>query len=72
MKAGQPDIGRRYGGQRQAVRRFPARLSERHRKSCAVADIMVPNMTEAALLVGGAYQEGRTTRRTLKTVCQAC
>ena len=37
---------------------FPPDFPEGMKKLCAAADIIVPNMTEAALLVGGAYREG--------------
>jgi pyridoxine kinase len=37
---------------------FPPDFPKGMKKLCAVADIMVPNMTEAALLVGDAYREG--------------
>ena len=37
---------------------FPPDFPKGMKKLCAVADIIVPNMTEAALLVGDAYREG--------------
>lgn len=37
---------------------FPPDFPEGMRKLCAHADIIVPNMTEAALLVGDEYREG--------------
>ena len=37
---------------------FPPDFPEGMKKLCAMADIIVPNMTEAALLVGDAYREG--------------
>jgi len=37
---------------------FPPDFPEGMKKLCAAADIIVPNMTEAALLVGDAYREG--------------
>ena len=37
---------------------FPPDFPEGMKKLCAYADIIVPNMTEAALLVGDEYREG--------------
>jgi len=37
---------------------FPPDFPKGMKKLCAAADIIVPNMTEAALLVGDAYREG--------------
>ncbi|HWR23208.1 MAG TPA: pyridoxamine kinase [Feifaniaceae bacterium] len=40
---------------------FPKNFPEGMRKLCAAADCIVPNMTEAALLLGEPYQEGPYT-----------
>jgi pyridoxine kinase len=37
---------------------FPSDFPQGMKKLCAMADIIVPNMTEAALLVGDTYREG--------------
>lgn len=41
---------------------FPDNFPDGMRKLCAKADIIVPNLTEAALLVGQAFKEGPYTR----------
>jgi pyridoxine kinase len=41
---------------------FPDNFPDGMRKLCAKADIIVPNLTEAALLTGQAYKEGPYTR----------
>lgn len=45
---------------------FPAGM----RKVCALADVIVPNMTEAALLLGIPYEEGPYTQAYIKTILQ--
>jgi pyridoxine kinase len=45
---------------------FPAGM----RKLCACADIIVPNMTEAALLAGDDYHEGPYTRGDIESLLQ--
>ncbi len=45
---------------------FPAGM----RKVCALADVIVPNMTEAALLLGIPYEEGPYTQECIKTLLQ--
>lgn len=45
---------------------FPAGM----RKVCALADVIVPNMTEAALLLGIPYEEGPYTQEYIKTILQ--
>lgn len=41
---------------------FPDNFPDGMRRLCALADVVVPNMTEAALLVGEEYREGPYTR----------
>ena len=52
---------------------FPPTFPEGMRKLCAKADVIVPNMTEAALLLGEEYRPGPYTReeieRMLKALC---
>lgn len=63
------DNGVLYGG-------FPADFPMEMRKLCAKADVIVPNFTEAALMLGEPYMEGPYTKeyiegllRRLRTVC---
>lgn len=42
---------------------FPKNFPDSMRRLCAAADVIVPNMTEAALLLGEPYREGPYTRR---------
>ncbi|MDR1135417.1 MAG: pyridoxamine kinase [Clostridiales Family XIII bacterium] len=52
---------------------FPKEFPTGMRKLCAVADIIVPNMTEAALLLGEDYREPPYTRgETSRLLCALC
>lgn len=63
------DNGKLYGG-------FPADFPQEMRKLCAKADVIVPNFTEAALMLEEPYVEGPYTKdyvegmlRRLGTIC---
>ncbi len=45
---------------------FPKDFPEGMRKLCAEADVIVPNLTEAALLLGEPYEEGPYDRGTIE------
>jgi len=47
---------------------FPSDFPEGMKKLCAYADIIVPNMTEAALLVGDAYHDGPYDKRCIEDI----
>ncbi len=50
----------------QLYKIFPSDFPQGMRKLCAVADCIVPNMTEAALLLGESYTEGPYTQEYIK------
>ncbi len=47
---------------------FPENFPDGMRELCACADIIVPNMTEAALLIGQAYSEGPYTQASIESM----
>ena len=52
----------------QLYKIFPANFPEGMKKLCAVADCIVPNMTEAALLLGEPYAEGPYTQAYIESL----
>ena len=54
----------------QLYKIFPANFPEGMKKLCAVADCIVPNMTEAALLLGEPYAEGPYTKGYIKSLVE--
>ena len=52
----------------QLYKIFPANFPEGMKKLCSVADCIVPNMTEAALLLGESYAEGPYTEEYIKSL----
>jgi pyridoxine kinase len=50
---------------------FPEDFPQGMRKLCALADVIVPNITEAALLLGEPYREGPFTLQEVTAILQA-
>ena len=57
------DEGRLYAG-------LTPRMVAGMRRLCARADVIVPNMTEAALLLGRPYADGRLDEEKIRALCE--